>query len=300
MKTNGTSLAEIIALNGPMDERKAMGIARVLCGRLIEEAADTESALPAFHPQTILLSPDGTISFSKESVPEYAREVYLPPEYAKGFTSKETVLIYGIGMLLLFLVTGQERKSAMDAGIRNKVLKTTINRCTALDTRQRFHSLMEVRSALNRELIFPKKPMSWILLALVLCLVVIASVHMFMRGRTIGDSNGNSVGYKNGYRSGYEDGVSDAPGIGIEAIESTTLCGNLSGNLNSEQGAFTAVGGDFVFYTDDGCIYRMDPYSQETVLLTGHKTVGNLNYWEQYLYYLTEDALVRMDVENRT
>ena len=84
MKTNGTSLAEIIAENGPMEERKAMGIAKVLCGRLIEEAAAEESALPAFHPQTILLSPDGKLSFSGESVSEQARETYLPPEYAKG------------------------------------------------------------------------------------------------------------------------------------------------------------------------------------------------------------------------
>ena len=68
-------------------------------------AAAEESALPAFHPQTILLSPAGTLSFSRESVPEQAREAYLPPEYAKGFTSKESVLIYSIGMLLLFLVT---------------------------------------------------------------------------------------------------------------------------------------------------------------------------------------------------
>ena len=45
MKTNGTSLAAIIAESGPMEERKAMGIARVLCGRLIEEAAAEESAL---------------------------------------------------------------------------------------------------------------------------------------------------------------------------------------------------------------------------------------------------------------
>lgn len=298
MKTNGISLAEIIALNGPMEERKAMSIARVLCGRLMEEAA-AETALPAFHPQAILLSSDGTIAFSKEAVPEYVKESYLPPEYVKGFTSKESVLIYGIGMLLLFLVTGQDKKSGMDAGIRNKALKATIHRCTALDTRQRFQSLMEVRSSLNRELILPKRRMNRIVFALALCFAVIISVHMYMRGRVVGDHSGNETGYKDGYRSGYENGVSDAPGIGIQDIEVQNAYGNLSGNLNSEQGAFAVAGDGYVFYVHNGCIYQMDPYDEKTALLSEHETISNLNYWGGHLYYLTEDALIRMNVENR-
>ena len=300
MKTNGTSLAAIIAESGPMEERKAMGIARVLCGRLIEEAAAEESALPAFHPQTILLSPDGTLSFSRESVPEQAREAYLPPEYAKGFTSKESVLIYSIGMLLLFLVTGRETKSAMNTGIRNRVLRETINRCTALDSRQRFKSLMEVRSALGRELIFPKKGMFIALATLALFLAAALSVQMFLRGRAGGNSSGTAVGYQNGYRDGYEAGTSDAPGIGIENIELPGQYGNLSGNLNSEQGAFAAAGGGYVFYADSGRVYRMDPYNEHTVLLSEHETACGLNYWEEYLYYLTEDAIVRMNLKNGT
>lgn len=300
MKTNGTSLAEIIAENGPMEERKAMGIAKVLCGRLIEEAAAEESALPAFHPQTILLSPDGKLSFSGESVSEQARETYLPPEYAKGYTSKESVLIYSIGILLLFLVTGRETKSAMNTGIRNKVLRETINRCTALDSRQRFRSLMEVRSALSRELIFPKKRLFFALVALALCLAAAVSVQMFLRGRSGGNSSGTGTGYKNGYRDGYEAGISDAPGIGIEDAELPEQYGNLSGNLNSEKGAFAAAGGGFVFYADSGRVYQMDPYNEHTVLLSEHETACSLNYWEGYLYYLTEDALVRLNLKNGT
>ena len=69
------------------------------------------------------------------------------------------VIIYGIGMLLLYLTTGQEKKTAMDAGIKNPTLKSLINRCTALDSRRRFQSLTEVRAVLNRELVFPRRRM---------------------------------------------------------------------------------------------------------------------------------------------
>ena len=138
------SLAEIIAEGGPMEERKAMEIARALCSRLMGEGGLTETDLSSFHPKTILLSSEGTISFSGEAVSESAKEPYLPPEYVKGSTSKETVVIYALGMLLLFLVTGREKKSGMDAMVKNPTLKTVINRCTALDSRSRYPSLTEV------------------------------------------------------------------------------------------------------------------------------------------------------------
>ena len=114
------SLTENIAANGPMDERKAMDLARALCSRMLDESGITEADLTAFHPDTILLSPEGTISFSGDTVPESAKEAYLPPEYVKGATSKESIVIYGLGILLLFLVTGQEKKTMMDAGVKNR------------------------------------------------------------------------------------------------------------------------------------------------------------------------------------
>ena len=300
MKRDSMSLAEIIALNGPMEERKAMGIANVLCSRLVEEAATTEAGLQVVHPQAILLSPDGTIAISKETVPEPVKEAYLPPEYVKGFTSKESVLIYGLGMLLLFLVTGQDKKSGIDTGIKNKVLKNIIHRCTALDTLQRFHSLIEVQSSLKRELSFPRRAINLLVFALFLCAVVIASLHMYMRGNSVGDDSGNSIGYRNGYRTGYENGISDAPGIGIENTDIPDLYGNLSGNLNAEQGAFAVMGKDHIFYTHQGCVYQMDPYTEETDLLSENGTVSNLSCWDGCLYYLTEDALIRMDLDKRT
>ena len=100
------SLAETIASGGPMDERKAMDIARALCSRLMGESEVKEADLSAFHPNTILLSSEGTISFSGDAVPESAKEAYLPPEYVRGSTPRESVLIYSMGILLLFLTTG--------------------------------------------------------------------------------------------------------------------------------------------------------------------------------------------------
>lgn len=282
-----------------MEERRAMSLAVELCGGLMEETEKSGETVPVIHPQAILLSSDGTISFSKEDIPEYVKEAYYPPEYVKGFTSKENIWIYALGMLLLFLVTGQDKKSMMDAMVRNQALKATINKCTALDTRCRFQSLMEVQASLDRELTFPKRRMNRILLVLALSFVAGASGCMFMRGKTLGAQSGNDTGYKEGYMTGYENGISDAPGIGIENVESENDYGNLAGNLNSQHGAFAVMGGSSIFYAHNGCVYRMDPYERETVLLAEHETISNLNYWKEHLYYLTEEALVRMNVETK-
>ncbi len=290
------SLAEITASSGLMEERKAMGIVRALCSRLMDEREVKEADLAAFHPKTILLSSEGTISFSGDTVPESVREAYYPPEYVRGSTPRESVLIYGMGILLLFLVTGHERKTGMDAGIKNRALKNVINRCTALDTRRRFQSLMEVRAALNRELVFPRKRMVGLALTVGMCIMAVSSFYMYTSGRTIGQTEGRSVGYQNGYKDGYDTAVTDAPGIGVEDIVFPEEYGNLPGNLHSKEGAFAVVGDDYIYFTCNGRIYQMDPYTRETSVLTRHKTVASLNYWQGYLYYFTEDALVRMDV----
>ncbi len=185
-KRKPRSLTEHVAVYGPMEERRAMGIARMLCSRLLDESDLTEADLAAFHPDAILLSPDGTISFSRAPVPESAREAYLPPEYVKGAASRESVIIYGMGMLLLFLVTGREKKSGMDAGVKNRTLKSVINRCTALDSRRRFRSLVEVRAALNRELVFPRRRMKRLAVLMVLCLVSAASYYVYTLGNARG------------------------------------------------------------------------------------------------------------------
>ncbi len=290
------SLAEIIAEGGPMEERKAMEIARALCSRLMGEGGLTETDLSSFHPKTILLSSEGTISFSGEAVSESAKEPYLPPEYVKGSSSKETVVIYALGMLLLFLVTGREKKSGMDAMVKNPTLKTVINRCTALDSRRRYQSLTEVRSAINRELVFPRRRMKRLALAMILCLAAAASFYMFKNGRSAGEVEGTTVGFQDGYKNGYETAVSDAPGIGIEDKAFSGSYGNVSGNLNSEGGAFAVMGDDSVYFASGGRVYRMDPYSRETSLLAEHEALSSLSYWRGYLYYLTEDSLMRMDV----
>lgn len=292
------SLAEIIATDGPMEEKKAMGIVSMLCKRLMDEAETVKTGLQVLHPQAVLLSSDGTIALSIDAVPESLKEPYLPPEYIKGSTSEVTVLIYGLGMLLLFLVTGREKKSETGPDIKSRVLKTAIRRCTALDSKCRFQSLLEVRSFFSRELNFPRKYILGIVLALVICAAVGASVHMFLGGRAAGEAKGSTAGYVSGYRNGYESGVSDAPGIGIESIESPGLCGNLPGNLNSEQGAYAVSDGSDIYYTCGDRLYRMDPYNEETALLAEHGSISELNYQDGYLFYSTEKALIRMNIKS--
>lgn len=290
------SLAEIVDSSGPMDKRKAMEIIKTLCGLLMEETGVTEADMKVFNPQTVLISSDGKISFQKVSAAEASREAYLPPEYEQGRTSNESIYIYGLGMLLLYLLTGQDKKSVMDTDIRDRSVKDLIDRCTALDSKYRYQSLTEVHARLRHELILPKKNLKRFFIAVIICLVAGASVYMYLRGRNTGDVKGLSEGYVNGYRDGYDTGIKDAPGIGIEEITVPDNYGNFQGNLSSENGAFAVVAKDQIFFASEGSLYKMDPYSKDTEKVVEHYIITCLNYHNGMVYYNTEDEIIRYDI----
>jgi len=289
------SIAGIIAAEGRMEERKALGIVRALCSRYLGKIGTAD--LPVLSPQRVLLSKDGKITLLNDAE-DTVRELYLPPEYRRGVTPQENTAIYGLGMLLLYLVTGQEKKSGMDVGISNPVIREAVVRCTALDSKRRFQSLNELYGFLNREYHFPKKRIRRIAVVLSLCLAVAAAGVLYLTGRSQGNEQGGSTGYQAGYREGYENGVSDAPGIGIEEMQHPDGYGNFAGNLNAKNGAFAVSDAESIYYVYRGKIYAMDPYTKKTRFLTEHETITHLSCQDGWLYYLADGRALRLNTDS--
>ncbi len=299
VKDNRT-IAEWISSGAPLKEKKAMKVVRAVCRQLFKESTKEGFSLPVLSPQNVLVSGKGAVSFAeaeKESRKE--QEPFLPPEYGKAKVTDENVWIYGLGMLFLYLLTGKTQKSELDIATENEVTKEAVHRCTALDSRRRFQSLLEVQEFLNRELRFPRKRIRRAVYAAVIGIAVLFSVHQYREGRKTGEEKGQKEGYREGYREGYEKGTDDAPGVGIEQTDVPAGYGNFAGNRYTKTGAYAATGEDSLYYICDNRIFRMDPYTKETSQLVKHEKISELHYWNGYLYYLTENAVVRLNTESR-
>ncbi|MBO4697560.1 MAG: DUF5050 domain-containing protein [Lachnospiraceae bacterium] len=299
---NNQTIAELISSGKPLSEKKSMRIIRSVLRQLIKDREKESAAAAVLTPQMVTLSPKGAVTIAYEKSRDTASlgrdaEAFLPPEYGKGTGSDEGTLIYGIGMMLLMLVTGKTQKSELDAVSKNGTLKEIVDRCTALDQRRRFQSLLECYGFVKSELRFPKKRLRRIAFLLILLLTVGISVYGYLQGHDKGSESGRKTGYQSGYREGYDQGVSDAPGIGIEATAWPSDTGNYPGNRNSKEGAFAVMEEDNLYYICDNRVFRMDPYTKETTQLVKHESISELNCWNGYLYYLTEDSIMRFRIE---
>lgn len=294
------TIAEWISSDGSLKEKKAMRVVRAVCRQLLKESGKEGFSLPVLTPQDVHVSGKGTVTFAAEDGKESRKdaEAFLPPEYGKVPVSDENVWIYGLGMLYLYLLTGKTKKSELDIATRNEAAKEAINLCTALDSRRRFQSLLEVLAFLNREVRFPRKRIRFFAVTAIIAVVALFSVHEYREGRKTGEEKGQKEGYREGYREGYDRGTDDAPGIGIEHTAVPDGYGNFAGNRYSEGGAYAVMGKDYLYYICDNRIFQMDPYTKETSQLVKHESVSELHYWDGYLYYLTDRAVMRWDMEN--
>lgn len=296
---NNRTIAEWISSGAPLKEKKAMKTVRAVCRQLLKDSAGEGFTLPVLTPNNVRISGKGTVSFDANgNENRREQEAFLPPEYGKEPVTDENVWIYGLGMIYLYLLTGKTQKSELDIATANEATKEAVNRCTALDSRRRFQSLLEVLAFLNREVRFPRKRIRCAAVVLVFGLVALISFHEYREGRKTGEEKGQKEGYREGYREGYERGTGDAPGIGIEQTKVPEGYGNFAGNRYSEDGAYAAMGEDYLYYICDGRIFQMDPYTKETTQLVKHESISELHYWKGYLYYLTEQAVTRFGLES--
>lgn len=156
----GISLYDHLRQNGPLGEETSIAVALSLCNTL--QHLHTQNP-PVIHrdikPQNVILAPDGscklidlgTARLYKEN--EQCDTVFMgtqataPPEQFGYRQTDARADIYGLGMLLRFMLSGD-----FDTRKRPKasfLLRRVVDRCTAFDPKNRFRSVGRLACALR-------------------------------------------------------------------------------------------------------------------------------------------------------
>jgi len=178
----GVSLREFVSKNGALREDIAIDFAMQICDLLICLNSEGSIIYPDLKPENILVSDMkiklidfGSAIFLDEETGNQkytGTRGYAAPELYRQGRIDERCEVYGIGMLLYYMVTGIVIKGDMDytanidhAGACSKRTKYIINKCLKYNPSQRYSSvklLYRHLSALrkNQFQIFPAKPIT--------------------------------------------------------------------------------------------------------------------------------------------
>ncbi|ERJ80187.1 hypothetical protein HMPREF1987_02046 [Peptostreptococcaceae bacterium oral taxon 113 str. W5053] len=289
------SVFEIVSEEGPMRPKEILYILGQVC-LLLEEKKHKRIVQDHIyiHPKNIIVNIDGSIHFSVKLLPFSDREGYFPPESGPTDKNSSGADVYGLGILMIYMATGQEKKTNIDVLISNRCLRTLIADCTAFNPEERFPDTGKLMKAIH-EVTGIRKKVS-ILFKIIICGCLIGFlVISWKKGKLRGSVIGEEAGYMEGYVRGYEQGFADAPGIDIHNVPFDANNGNLSGNFAAKDGAIAVCGEDEIFFLWEKNIYRMNPYTKEKSLLVRGVENYGLNYYNGWLYYSTDEKVFRFN-----
>lgn len=290
------SLFEIVSEDGVLHSREILHITRKICGILNDKSADSKAAHSFFiHPDNVIVSVGGDVRLEDKHLPLSFTEKYIAPELLRDTQTGAKARIYALGMLMLYMATGQEKKPVGEAEIGDRSLLAIIERCTAFDPMLRFSDLKALQDAISSGVWNRKENFSLLLKSAGVMILSALLLLSWREGKARGEKAGTDAGYGSGYTSGYKQGFNDAPGINIKGAKADPGSGNLSGNLASDVGAFTAFSEDSVFFSLEDSIFKMDEFTGKTELLSSDTGVYCLQYYDGWLYYCTAEKIFRID-----
>lgn len=290
------SVYEIVSEDGVMRTNDILYIIRRLCLLLDDRNGKAQTGEREYiHPKRVIVNIDGDVRLADRSLPLSAMESYLPPEFDRSNPDTQEANVYALGMLMLFMASGKEKKTDIETVIGDRSLLSLIDRCIAFDPKKRMQNTSKLLEAIRR-VAGPRKKILYTLLLLVIVGLLLGIFYILWgRGRMRGSRAGESAGYSSGYAGGYEQGFADAPGIGLSGPSFDAENGNLNGNLGGESDAFAVRSEDSVFVLLNDNIYKMDPYSKELKILVEDSGADSLHYYDGQLYYATDKNVLRID-----
>ena len=289
------SMTELVSENGALRSDLVLLITEQLCLLLEHPDNAGPSARVILHPDRIAVNQYGEVRFTEQDVPASELEAYLPPELDRADPSSPRARVYALGMLMLYMSTGQEKKAEAEIALDNSALLPLIERSTAFDPDLRYESVRDLLTAVRREKNTGRKLFPVLLTVLFIGLLAAALFFAWQKGTAGGAESGAAAGYESGYARGYGQGFSNAPGIGMSAAAVPVHSGNLSGNYAAEEGPITAFRETDVFFLSDGDLFRMNAFTGETQLLRSDPGAYGLQYYEGSLYCCTQEHILRID-----
>ena len=283
----GRSLDQIIRTKGPVSEEDIFSAALELTGILKYLHGQTP---PVVHrdikPQNIVLGRDGSIhliDFGIARVHKMGRSRdtaivltmdYAPPEQYGFDQSSPLSDIYALGVVMLYMATGQATKPALGSEVVGNTLRNLIRKCIAFDPRDRIQNVEEIEKIIRRS--ERKKHWGFLRTVAAAAVVTLAVLSSRAAGDYLGTKNGRTSGYAAGYDEGYLDGYQDVPIYSVGEKKSRPEDGNLPVNLLSPQGAYAAAYDDVIYFIRDGDVYRMAADGTDIELFAEAKNAAGL------------------------
>jgi serine/threonine protein kinase len=323
----------------PLDEYTAqrtlstdeiLDITRKICDLLGYLHAQTP---PVIHrdikPQNIIILPDGSIGLTDFGIARTFKEgnevdthfagtmPYAPPEQYGFAQSTPQTDIYALGVVIIYLATGNPSHKDLSARVVDKRLLAIIEKCIALDPARRYqhsgqivHDIDHPKGNKKRFVIFGAIAFA----LLVLALVGIPFVRSMMEGQVAeGPSQGqvaegSSQGQEGTGSTSSGDGDADGNSSGEYKFSQDPRRsskswlydynngGNLSSNINN--GGF-AVGDSLVnheiYVVIDKGLYALDAEGKVLRLIESGSSIKSLNYYQGKLYCVSGASIVEID-----
>jgi len=303
----GKPLDKIIQKKGTLSEEDIFRVTLELAGIL--KYLHNQSP-PIIHrdikPQNIVLGKDGSINlidfgiarFHKTGLRQDTSIVltldYAPPEQYGFDQSSPVTDIYALGVVMLYMATGQAAKPALGSEIVSNDLRNLIQRCIAFDPRDRIQNVEEIERFIRHSI--KKKSRKLLKTAAVAAAMGVVILASYAVGNYMGIRDGEASGYRTGYDEGYVEGYQDVPifSLGEKTIHMED--GNLPVNFLTSQGAYALLYDGYIYYIQDGNIFRMtaDGTDHELFRKDGHATgICAFNGW---LYYSSGEDIIQVNL----
>ena len=250
------------------------------------------------HPDNILVNSNGQVRFGDRHISGGSLDPYLPPELELSDRSEPAAQVYALGMLMLYLSTGQLRKKDEFTSSIRPSLYALISRCIAFDPGDRFKDTDALLKAVNRETSLARKAFRLLIAAAGTLLVLFLLWQVWQRGTLLGRASGETEGFTPGYSEGFAQGFSDAPGIDIKGATYDPTAGNLPGNYQAEIGAVAVADESAVYYISGQSVCRMDPFTEEVKVLAEIPGARCLQLYGGALYCCAEGRILRIDIDS--
>ncbi len=289
------SISELVSKDGPMRAEAILPIIEQLC-RLFENPKENAGRLLVC-PSTVIVNKYGEVRIAEQKADFSEMAAYLPPEQDRAESNAQSDRVYALGMLMLYMATGQEKKTEAEISLDNHGLLSLIRRCTAFDPMDRFDDVSLLRSAVKRERRAGKKVFSFLLYVLYAAALAALVYAGWLMGGANGAKTGDTAGYRPGYEEGFDRGASAAVGITVNAPSFNSRNGSLPGNYSAGNGPTAAYSEKDIFFLADGEIIRMDAATGQAQSIGNASEAYSLQYYQGSLYCCTPTQILRIDPE---
>jgi hypothetical protein len=335
---DGQPLDQVIA-RGTMQPPQIYAIARQLCAIL--EYLHTQNP-PVIHrdikPQNIIARMDGSIGLTDFGIARIYKEGsssdtsfagtthYAPPEQYGFAQSSGQTDIYALGIVLIYLATGNPGRQNLARRIPDASLRGLIEKCVALDPKDRFRNVRQVVRRIDAMKTRRLRLAAGIVTATFALVLVGTGAYLGINvlldslsgasGRgsdsPAGDSRGHQPTVNSNAAADYPedaDPLSYESPLVVKSTGATMLYdynndGNLDGNINS--GGFAVGDGMHFFIVDQDIpnfygeeleyLYRIDQEGAMPEMIYESPWIDSLNIYGSSVYFGCTEGLMRYDI----